>query len=392
MSAKRRPHQTGQMEMFSNDNITASNNPITFPVQLEKIVERVEQLNPVKYSKSRNFINGAVTYLSPYIARGVVSLNFIKEHVLSKYKLYESEKLIQELGWREYFQRVWQHHGNNIFTDLKQEQQKVKHHAIPKQIIAANSGIQGIDNAIDNLYRTGYMHNHCRMYAAMLTCNIAQSHWELPSKWMYYHLLDGDIASNTLSWQWVAGAFSSKKYYANQENINKYCFTAQQQTFLDTDYETIADIEIPEVLQETSALELKTPLPAKRSIQLDTTLPLYIYNSYNLDPLWHKAEQANRVLLLEPAHFDAFPVSEKVLQFIIDCAVANIPDIQIFIGNYDDLMQEWKGDKHNVVAKEHPASKHYDCTIEQRDWMFPQVSGYYPSFFGFWKKAEHYLK
>ena len=71
------------------------------------------------------------------------------------------------------------------------------------------------------------------MYIASIVCNIAKSHWKLPSKWFYYYLLDGDLASNNLSWQWVCGANSSKKYYANQENINKFCFTKQKNTFLD---------------------------------------------------------------------------------------------------------------------------------------------------------------
>ena len=55
------------------------------------------------------------------------------------------------------------------------------------------------------------------MYIASIVCNIAKSHWKLPTKWFYYYLLDGDLASNNLSWQWVCGANSSKKYYANQE-------------------------------------------------------------------------------------------------------------------------------------------------------------------------------
>ena len=102
--------------------------------------------------------------------------------------------------------------GNAIFTDLKQDQPKVDHHELPTAIEHAKTGIDAIDNGIKELYQTGYMHNHARMYTAMLTCNIAQAHWLSPAKWMYYHLLDGDLASNMLSWQWVAGSFSSKKY------------------------------------------------------------------------------------------------------------------------------------------------------------------------------------
>ena len=67
---------------------------------------------------------------------------------------------------------------------------------------------------------------------------------------MYYYLLDADWASNSLSWQWVAGSNSNKKYFANQQNINKYCFTNQTDTFLDVDYAEFQKFEIPEVLKQ----------------------------------------------------------------------------------------------------------------------------------------------
>lgn len=69
------------------------------------------------------------------------------------------------------------------------------------------------------------MHNHLRMYIAGTITNVSHAHWRVPSLWLYSHLLDGDITSNTCSWQWNAGTFSSKKYLANQENINTYTGT-----------------------------------------------------------------------------------------------------------------------------------------------------------------------
>ena len=111
-----------------------------------------------------------------------------------------------------------------------QAQVSVEHRGIPVSVTMGSTGIDGIDDAIRELYRTGYMHNHCRMYTASLTCNIARSHWHQPARWMYYHLLDGDWASNACSWQWVAGANSRKKYYANQQNVNTYTRTCQTGT------------------------------------------------------------------------------------------------------------------------------------------------------------------
>jgi len=202
-----------------------------FPTTYPEIIQRIDDIDPIAYGKSRNFIDGAVTKLSPYISRGVISLPMVKEVILKKYNRYQSEKLLQELAWREYWQRVWEEKGDLIFSDLKQEQASVNTHQIPSAIIHAATEIEAIDHSIQNLYQTGYIHNHCRMYVASTICNIAKCHWLQPSKWMYYHLLDGDLASNSLSWQWVAGTFSSKKYYCNQENINRYCYTSQQKHF-----------------------------------------------------------------------------------------------------------------------------------------------------------------
>ena len=212
---------------------------MTFPVSYTEIKERIDTINPIAYAKTRNFIDGAVTKLSPYISRGVISLPMIKDAILNKFNRYQAEKLLQELAWREYWQRVWEEKGDEIFVDLKQEQTLVQSKNIPSAILHASTGIDAIDQSIQELYQTGYMHNHCRMYVASITCNIAQCHWLKPSQWMYYHLLDGDPASNSLSWQWVAGTFSSKKYYCNQENINKYCYTHQRNTFLDESYEVL---------------------------------------------------------------------------------------------------------------------------------------------------------
>ncbi|MFY7652920.1 MAG: FAD-binding domain-containing protein [Chitinophagaceae bacterium] len=364
-----------------------------FPTNKEAIDKRIASINPIAYAKTRNFINGAVTYLSPYLSRGFISLPQVKAQILQNNTKWQAEKLLQELAWREYFQRVWQHLGNGILNDIKQPQAKVANRFIPIAIINHQTQILGIDNGINNLYKTGYMHNHVRMYTAMLTCNIAQSHWLLPAKWMYYHLLDGDPASNMLSWQWVAGSFSSKKYYANQENIEKYTGTKQQPSYLNSSYEAIAEMPIPNALAAISELNLTTQLPTTTALNLNPELPLLVYNSFHTNPNWKTSEKANRVLLLEPDHFAKFAVSEKVLNFIIDLAVKNIPDIQIFCGSFTALEKLYfdLNNKGKIYFLEHPTTQHYRGIKEEREWLFPQVSGYFPSFFSYWKKCEKWL-
>jgi deoxyribodipyrimidine photo-lyase len=359
-----------------------------FETEYGRILQKIEAVDPIKYAKTRNFLSGDVTYLSPYISRGVISTKQVLAAVLAKgYKLYEIDSFAKELAWRDYFQRVGQHKDLN--QAIKQEQNLVKHRQMPEAIIEAKTGIIGIDEAIKQLYATGYMHNHCRMYTAMLCCNIGQAHWLQPAKWLYFHLLDADWASNSCSWQWVAGANSSKKYYANQENINKYTFTKQTQTFLDTSYETLAEMEVPKILENISAFNLKTVLPPPSPITIENQLPTYIYNFYNLDPIWKKEEKANRILLLEPSHFEAYPISTISLNFILALG-KNIPNLQIFVGEFNAL--KLQVEPSTMHYKEHPFNQHYAGERHERSWMAEELDGYYPSFFSYWKQLEKYLK
>jgi len=361
---------------------------MNFPTKYHQIIERIDAINPIAYSKTRNYTDGAVTRLSPYISRGVISLPMIKNAILKKYNLYQSEKLLQELAWREYWLRVWESKGDKIFTDLSKKESEVQTNEIPVSIMNANTGIKAIDKSIRELYETGYMHNHCRMYVASIVCNIAKTHWLTPSRWMYYHLLDGDLASNSLSWQWVAGTFSSKKYYCNQDNINKYCHTDQRQTFLDKSYDELPHSEIPLSLRNMLLLTLETKLPKLPLPLINRNYPTLIYNSYNLDPLWYSGEKANRILLLEPSHFKKFPVNEKVLEFILALST-NIADIKIFVGEFQILANHTNNSK--MIFKKHPTCNHYKGEAESYNYLFPEISGYFPSFFSYWKKCKKFL-
>ncbi|MDN3643760.1 FAD-binding domain-containing protein [Lutimonas halocynthiae] len=359
-----------------------------FPTSYKEILQRIDQIDPVKYSNTRNYLNGAVSYLSPYISRGVISTKFVFTQLIERgFHADRIEKFIQELAWRDYWQQVWIHKGDAINTDLKNIQNPVTNVSISKGIIDANTGVDAIDKAILSFYKTGYMHNHMRMYVASIACNVAQSHWNVPAKWMYYHLLDADWASNALSWQWVAGANSQKKYYANQENINKYCFTNQKDTYLDTSYGAFADMDIPDYLSETVDLVLETSLPPKQHIVIDESVPTCIYNFYNLDPNWQKAKEVNRILLLEPSHFKQYPVSKNSIDFMLKLA-GNIDAIQIYVGEFHELIEDFNLKK--MMFKAHPLSSHYQGEEEKRELMF-SVQGYFPSFFSYWKECKKEL-
>ena len=359
-----------------------------FETEILEIEKQLLQIEPERYGQTRNFKNGAVTRLSPYISRGVISTRQVYEHIVqSGVEWNRAEKLIQELCWRDYWQQIWIAKDDQIFEDYRNTQDQASNYQLPKAVVNAETGIDAVDLAIREFYDTGYMHNHMRMYVAAICTNIARSHWLEPAKWMYANLLDGDLASNHLSWQWVAGTFSNKKYYANQENINKYFESNQRNTFLDVSYDAFEDLSIPESLKETETLQIRTELPKTSLPDLNPDRKLLIYNYYNLDPYWHKDDDVQRILLLEPEHFNSFPVAQKCIDFTIELS-RNIPGIQIYTGSFEDLSAIVPTGI--IYFKEHPTSKHYQGNVEERDFI-SGLRGEYRSFFQFWKKVKKEL-
>lgn len=350
----------------------------------------LDEIDAVSYGRTRNFLQGSVTTLSPYIARGIISTRMVMEHVIREgYNPYRHEKFLQQLAWRDYFQRVLQAQPEMDRVSLKQPQLRVRKAAglMPMAILQAATGVEAIDKAITQLFTDGWMHNHARMYVASIVTNIGGYQWQVGGRWMYYHLLDADIASNYCSWQWICGAFSSKRYLANQENINKYSGSRQTGTFLDLSYDALEDLDSPQILQNSSLFEGTTVLPENQGPISELKYPVALYNMYNLDPNWHHGKQMHRVLLLEPSHFDRFPVSAKVLDWVLEQA-HKIPDIHIYVGEFSKFMQDHS--RADIVYKEHPTFN-YKGKMESRDWMFPEVTGYFPSFFGYWKRCQRYL-
>ncbi|MBE9006000.1 deoxyribodipyrimidine photo-lyase [Fortiea sp. LEGE XX443] len=187
----------------------------------------LQKVNPATYSKTRNFLTGAVTRLSPYIRYGVLSLAEIRHYVLDNVKHPDdATKLINELGWRDYWQRLYVKLGNGIWQD--QEEYKTGYTPqeyateLPQDIKEGSTGRVCIDSFSQELRQTGYLHNHGRMWLAAYIVHWRRIRWQVGAKWFLEHLLDGDPASNNMSWQWVASTFSHKPYFFNRENLERY--------------------------------------------------------------------------------------------------------------------------------------------------------------------------
>ena len=181
-------------------------------------------IRPDDYARSRNHLDGAVTRLSPYLSHGFVSLPEVRAAVLRRHALPPQHRLLQELGWREFFHHVWRHEGERIFSSLHPGLLPDEAYApeLPDDIRQGATGVPVIDQAVRTLYATGWLHNHARMWLASYVVHLRKVHWRAGADWLYGHLLDGDLASTHLSWPWVAGTGSHKPYLFNAENVARF--------------------------------------------------------------------------------------------------------------------------------------------------------------------------
>ena len=102
----------------------------------KEILEQIDLINPIIYSRNRNFIDGSVSKLSPYISRGVISTKIVFDHLIKKgYEFSKIEKFIQELCWRDYWQLIWVEKHNLINQDLKRKQLDVENHFLSTTVL-----------------------------------------------------------------------------------------------------------------------------------------------------------------------------------------------------------------------------------------------------------------
>ena len=179
-----------------------------------------------QYAKSRNYLDGAVTRLSPYITHGLITLNEVRNYALSQAKPGSIEKFIQELTWRDYWQNYAMAHPELLWHDAEPYKTGFQASAyadqLPDDIATGKTPSAAINYLITELYQTGYLHNHARMYLASYLIHFRRIKWQVGASWFLALLIDGDVASNNFSWQWVASTFSNRPYIFNLENLAKY--------------------------------------------------------------------------------------------------------------------------------------------------------------------------
>jgi deoxyribodipyrimidine photo-lyase len=189
-------------------------------------IGRLAAIDPAAYARTRNHVEGVVTRLSPWLRHGVLSLAEVRDAALARVQRPDdAAKLIAELGWRDYWQQVYAAVGSRIRQPIEPPSHTsrvptLEH--VPPDVLAAQTGMQCIDAFVQKLHSTGWLHNHERMWLASWLVHVRGVRWQAGADWFLSHLLDGDPASNHLSWQWVAGTFSAKPYLFNRENLETF--------------------------------------------------------------------------------------------------------------------------------------------------------------------------
>ncbi len=197
---------------------------------LDKLNYFVEN-NLSEYSKLRNFDFGPenrsnISCLSPYITHGIISEKEVIKKSLGKFSFSKNEKFIQEVLWRTYW-KGWLELRPDVWSDYLIELNKIKNEYKNNQnyinAVEGKTNIECFNTWVNELRENNYLHNHTRMWFASIWIFTLKLPWQLGAEFFMQHLYDGDAASNTLGWRWVAGVQTQGKHYlASEWNIKKF--------------------------------------------------------------------------------------------------------------------------------------------------------------------------
>ena len=197
---------------------------------LDKLDNFIEN-NLSEYSKLRNFDFGPedrsnTSCLSPYITHGLINEKEVIQKSLNKFSFSKNEKFIQEVLWRTYW-KGWLELRPNVWTDYLVELNNIrkdfKNNENYVNAIEGKTKIECFNQWVNELKENNYLHNHTRMWFASIWIFTLELPWQLGAEFFMQHLYDGDAASNTLGWRWVAGVQTQGKHYlASEWNIKKF--------------------------------------------------------------------------------------------------------------------------------------------------------------------------
>ena len=206
----------------------------------------------INYNSKRNFDFGPkerknVSCLSPYITHRLITEYETVERVLKKRPYQKVEKYVQEIFWRVYW-KGWLELRPKVWTDFTEDLKNIKDDEKIQQAVNGKTQISCFNDWVNEIKKFNYLHNHTRMWFASIWIFTLKLPWQKGAEFFLKYLLDGDAASNTLSWRWVAGLQTKGKNYSAQSwNIEK---------FTNNKYKNIRLVENPIPLQDKREYKL----------------------------------------------------------------------------------------------------------------------------------------
>ena len=308
---------------------------------IEMLNKFIDQ-NLFEYSRLRNFDYGPnnrsnISCLSPYITHGVINELEVIDKSLKKFSFAKNEKFIQEVLWRVYW-KGWLELRPNVWSDYLIELDKIKSQFKNNQnyldAIEGKTDIECFNQWIIELKENNYLHNHTRMWFASIWIFTLELPWQLGAEFFIQHLYDGDPASNTLGWRWVAGIQTQGKHYlATEWNINKFTNNRFKNIKLNENAQPIFN-------DKTYSINKKDFLNSE--ILEDKTL-LIFENNMTFEFSDFKEHRFKKILLVSNNTNRTIKLSEKVLKFkanlledqkirleekSINCEITNINDLK----------------------------------------------------------------
>ena len=308
---------------------------------LKKLVDFVEK-NLLEYAKLRNFDFGNqnrrnISCLSPYVTHGVINETEIINKVLKKHLFSKSEKFIQEILWRIYWKgwlelrpSVW----NDYLINLRTHKKEYKTNKNYLNAIEGNTNIQCFDDWVKELKEINYLHNHVRMWFASIWIFTLDLPWELGAEFFLKHLYDGDSASNTLGWRWVAGIQTPGKHYlASEWNIKKFTNNRYKNIKLNVSAK-------PKISNKIYSISKNDFLSSEIT---DSKNLLIFDNNLSFEFSDFKNKKFNKILIVNSNENREISLSERVIKFkeslfqdqlerlknlSIDCEIIKMEDIK----------------------------------------------------------------
>ena len=308
---------------------------------VDKLNTFVEQ-NLSDYSKLRNFDFGPsnrsnVSCLSPYITHGIINELEVINKSLKKFSFAKNEKFIQEVLWRVYW-KGWLELRPDVWSDYLIELDKIKKEFKNNQsyldAIEGKTNVDCFNQWVIELKESNYLHNHTRMWFASIWIFTLELPWQLGAEFFMQHLYDGDAASNTLGWRWVAGIQTQGKHYLVSEwNINKFTNNRFKNIKLSENAKPISNDKIYSVINKGF----------KNSEILEDKTLLIFENNMTFEFSDFKEHKFKKILLVSNNTDRTIKLSEKVLKFkanlledqkirlkerSINCETININDLK----------------------------------------------------------------